>query len=367
VEKLRTFFHKRGVLLPVTILAAAISANAVQAAPAGLAPITVAAASGGTALTLIKTMAMTKLKYSVLTALLVAGVATTIVVIKLQSPSAPPKASGKAESGPDLSLPNPNGYTYFIKAGQMLKGDFAGSVDQMNESELRSFVAQNSEALQLARRGFEHRSRVADNNVPDMVKILELIRHLASAFSAEGRLAALENHSDDAIRTYLEIMRLGQESSRGGTLLVRLVGIAIEQNGLTSLKTLANGANAVQCREIAAALEALDAKEPPISETLACEKVFADNFIAAEPIIRRLMYAVTRPMQAKMMAPALQQGTTKIQASQLALRQTMIAFAARAYEAEKNQRPKTLRDLTPDYIKAIPHDPRTGQDMVYPP
>ncbi len=362
VEKLRVFFHKRGVLVPVTILAAAISANAVQAAPAGLVAIAVSTVSGGTTLTLIKAMAWTKFKYSVIAGLLVAGLATTIVVIKRQ----PAKAVAQAEPGPGFSLPNPNGYTYFVKAAQMLMADFAASVDQMSEAGLRALVAQNSGALQLARQGFHCESRVADNNAPDMLKILESIKRLALAFSAEGRLAAMENRSDDAVRIHLETVRLGQESSRGGTLMVRLVGIAIEKIGLDSLQPLEQGTDARQCKEIALALESLDAREPTISETLACEKAFADKLRAAEPIMRRMMYAITQPLQARMMAPAIQQATNKIQAHQAVLRQAMIAFAARAYELEKNQRPASLRDLTPDYLKAIPQDPRTGKDIVYP-
>jgi RNA polymerase sigma factor (sigma-70 family) len=367
VEKLRGFFQKRGILLPVAILAAAISANAVQAAPAGLAPITVSAATGGTTLALIKTMAMTKLKYSVLTALLVVGVATTVVVISLQSPPAPAKVSTQAEPGGDAPLPNPNGYPYFVKAAQMLKEDSSAGDGQSTEVALRDFVAQNSGALQLARQGFEYESRVADNNAPDMLKILELLKKLALAFSGEGRLAAMESHSDDAVRSYLETIRLGQESSRGGTLIVRLTGIAIEKNGLNSLQPLTDSTDPARCKRIALALESLDAKEPPISETLACEKAFADKMVAAEPLMRRLMRAVTQPMQNKMLAPAIQQGTKKIQAYQLALRQTMIASAARAYELEKNQRPANLRDLTPDYLKVIPKDPITGKDIVYHP
>jgi hypothetical protein len=49
VEKLRMFFARRGVVLPVAALTAAISANAVQAAPVGLAvTISTAAALAGT-------------------------------------------------------------------------------------------------------------------------------------------------------------------------------------------------------------------------------------------------------------------------------------------------------------------------------
>ena len=60
VEKLRRFFTKRGVLLPATVLTAAISANSVQAAPVALAKsVTVVALAKGAAAS-ISTLALVK-------------------------------------------------------------------------------------------------------------------------------------------------------------------------------------------------------------------------------------------------------------------------------------------------------------------
>jgi len=91
LEKLRAFFTKRGLTLSAGVIAAAISANSIQAAPIGLATsITVAVVKGTTVttsiLTLVKTtlklMAYTKLK-TVATggaiALLLTGTATVVV------------------------------------------------------------------------------------------------------------------------------------------------------------------------------------------------------------------------------------------------------------------------------------------------
>jgi len=105
VEKLRRFFTKRGVVLPVAVLTAAISANSVQAAPAVLAKtatavaITKGAAASGSTLTLIKgalkLMAWTKAKTAVIAGmgvLLAAGTATVAVneFTPHRTPSAPP-------------------------------------------------------------------------------------------------------------------------------------------------------------------------------------------------------------------------------------------------------------------------------------
>ena len=92
LEKLRKFFIKRGVVLSVTAIAAAVSANSVQAAPAGLTKtisvVTAAkgAAAGGVTLALVKgtmkTMTWIKVKFAVgvSAGILLAGGAATVAI-----------------------------------------------------------------------------------------------------------------------------------------------------------------------------------------------------------------------------------------------------------------------------------------------
>ena len=100
LEKLRKMFAKRGVTLSAALIAGALSANPVQAAPVGLVKtmsvvaLTKGAAAGGSTLTLVegalKLMAWTKLKTAVVIGagvLLAAGTAT--VVVKKAIPSTP--------------------------------------------------------------------------------------------------------------------------------------------------------------------------------------------------------------------------------------------------------------------------------------
>jgi hypothetical protein len=85
VERLREFFAKRGVTVGASGLIAAISANAVQAAPVGLTvAISTAAALGGTAITgaatasATKAMAMTTLQKAIVGAALALAVGTGV-------------------------------------------------------------------------------------------------------------------------------------------------------------------------------------------------------------------------------------------------------------------------------------------------
>lgn len=91
LEKLRAFFQKRGITLSAAVIAGAVTANSVQAAPIGLATsVTVAAVKGSavttSTLTLIETtlklMAWTKIKTAVVVgaiAIIAAGTATITI------------------------------------------------------------------------------------------------------------------------------------------------------------------------------------------------------------------------------------------------------------------------------------------------
>ncbi len=86
LEKLRAELVRRGVTTKAAALAAAISANAVQLAPAGLAAtlttasLAGAAAGTGTTLSVLKLMTMTKLQAGIVGAIVVASVATPLVI-----------------------------------------------------------------------------------------------------------------------------------------------------------------------------------------------------------------------------------------------------------------------------------------------
>jgi RNA polymerase sigma factor (sigma-70 family) len=97
LEKLRKFFTKRGVMLSATVIAGAVSANSVQAAPVGLTISAVAAAKGSVAtastLTLVegalKLMAWAKAKTAIVfgTAAILATGTTAVMVKEITTPS----------------------------------------------------------------------------------------------------------------------------------------------------------------------------------------------------------------------------------------------------------------------------------------
>ena len=85
LQKLELLLKRRGVTFSAAVLATCLGSEALTAAPAGLAAIVAgnslaAAATGGTALSLLKIMTMTKLKVAAIAAVVAAGVATPMVI-----------------------------------------------------------------------------------------------------------------------------------------------------------------------------------------------------------------------------------------------------------------------------------------------
>lgn len=86
LEKIRAQLVRRGVTTTVAALSTAITVNAVQVAPAGLAAtltsasLATATATSGTALSLLKIMGMTKLKAGLIGSVIIASAATSLVI-----------------------------------------------------------------------------------------------------------------------------------------------------------------------------------------------------------------------------------------------------------------------------------------------
>jgi hypothetical protein len=265
---------------------------------------------------------------------------------------------------PIQPLPNPNGYDVFVKAGQMVSSN-TGAYESMKESQLRELVSANSEALALARSGLSNQCRVpaqySEGDMSSHLSDLAGLKRLAQAFVAEGRLADMENRSNDAAKSYLDAIHLANESARGGVLIDQLVGTAIEAIGTSYLQKLVLQLDAKSCRETAATLGTFDAQRQTWDEVMQQEQDWSHR---AFPGIR---YELARIMEHKSLTKAFQKAEQKFKNQQAKTRQLIIDLAARAYELDKGKLPANVSDLVPDYLKAIPQDPFTGTNMVYSP
>jgi hypothetical protein len=265
---------------------------------------------------------------------------------------------------PIQPMPNPNGYDDLVKAGEMADKN-TGNFYDMKLVELRGLVAQNSDALQAARAGLQEDCAVplefsqnwGSRHLPELANF----KRLAQAFVAEGRLAEMENRPSDAAKSYLDTIRLGHKSAKGGVLIDQLVGIAIEAMGTAGLQNLVDQLDAKTCRETATTLETLDAQEQTWNEFMQQERAWSRR---TYPDIR---YRLAELVMSSSSKKALQKAGQKFNGQEKKTRQLIIDLAAHAYVLEKGHRPASVADLAPDYLKVVPKDPVSGANLVLPP
>jgi hypothetical protein len=265
---------------------------------------------------------------------------------------------------PIAPLPNPNGYDDFVKAVQMLPTEIP-DYDEINQDELRAAASVNAGALSLVRSGLSNECRVpiqfSKTYMSNHLNDLAGLKRLAQAFTAEGKLAEMENRPNDAAKSYIDTIHFGNESARGGVLIDELVGIAIEAIGRSSLTNLVDRLGAKSCRETAATLETLDAQRQTWDEVMQQENNWSRRNFPG------MKYEYVRLIEHKSLRAVQAAAERKFKQQQIRTRQLMVDLAARAYELDKGKPPASLADLVPDYLQAIPQDPLTGANMVYSP
>lgn len=259
---------------------------------------------------------------------------------------------------PAAPLPSPNGYNDFVKAGRMLPDEAIGGYRELGYDELRDLVSTNSEAVAMLRVGLSRACRVPPiysreqfrNHIGERRGLIRL----AWALAAEGRLATLDGRTNDAVKTYLHLIRFAHESARGGLIPDAIGTRGGETLGLAGLRKLQDTLDASQSRQIAKTLEEVNTRRQPWSEFSRRDAAY---------MLRAELMALFSPE----FLEAIKHHQARFLETEKQRRQTMTDFAARAYELEKGHRPTSLADLVPDYLRAIPTNPLTGTNMVFTP
>ena len=256
-------------------------------------------------------------------------------------------------------LPSPNGYDDLVKAGDALIGA-APDVKNATLDELRSFVTQNTNALSLVRLGLSKKSRVpvefTMNYASRRLTELGAVKQLALALAAEGRLAELEQRTNDALAASIDTIRLGHEANRGGLMIHKLVGNACEAIGLNRLESLAGGLAAEGSRRVARALQQVDQQGESAEEVLRMERTWSRR---SGGLAGRLAALV----QFRSMRAAERKFSQRCQERELQRRRLMLTLAIRAHEIERGEKPDNYSALVPQYLSSIPVDPVTGSKL----
>jgi hypothetical protein len=261
-------------------------------------------------------------------------------------------------------LPNPNGYDDFVKAGAAATGN-VGDYNILSNAALRELVSTNAEALRLLRIGLAHQCAVppdmAITNISGMISDLAGMKRLAQLLAAEGLLHQQDNQPVQAVHTYLDAIRFGNEISRGGVLINRLVGVACEAIGRAPLAKLVPSLTTEQARQVLAQLEKIDSTHVTWDEVCQGESRYARRYLSHNPNPITWVVGLWQNRAAKKRASDRHN-------SILAQERLLAAeLALRCYCADKTSPPAHLEDLVPGYLSKVPQDPFMGQPMIYRP
>jgi len=277
--------------------------------------------------------------------------------------------AGKHSPALDAPLPNPNGYDLLLTAAGMLPGDtnMLYNFETTGKAELAAQLATNQHALTLACSALTNECRVpVDYSVAAAYSSAHsqdfiVLRRLALAMTAKGRLAELQNDPPTAAKDYLDVMCFGTEAGRGGFITDATIGIAIEGMGQSHLEALVGRLDSAFCHTAVSTLESLDSNREAWDDVLDREDLRTRRWV---PSLRQritLWYYMRNDL-----AKIRNKAKGKFLGQQVKTRSLEIQLAARAYELDAGQPPHTIKDLVPRYLKAIPYDPVAGKDMAYP-
>jgi hypothetical protein len=251
-------------------------------------------------------------------------------------------------------VPKPNGYDDFIRAGTLVK-NLPVDYQKLSESELRPWVTTNQEALSATRAGLGKECRVPLEYSVEYFRRhfpeLSGIKRLALSFIAEGRLAELERRTNDAALAYVDCIRLGHESSRGGLLVEHLVETALESMGGSKLDKIVPCLNAQECRGIIGRLEAIVANREPFADKVAVEHAWAYRAGGLRGRIQLMLtYRSFNPVEKEYRNMYVGKSMLEV-ARQSKL---LLDLATRAYTLDHGHPPANQNELVPAYLKAPP-------------
>jgi hypothetical protein len=259
-------------------------------------------------------------------------------------------------------IPNPNGYDDFVQAGQLLPQPPADWPDADLET-LRILVAAQAEAVALAREGLTQECRVplayTMDDSANFLPGLSASKSLLMALCTEFRLARAEGRHRDAARACLDAFALGSEATRGGLLIHAMVRTGTDAVACQQLRGIQPALGVDEAKEAAVVLGTILAKRESLAALLERETVWAKEVGTVRGRIAEVIAA--RSLQPN--KAALQRASQRaLQVEQQTLR-LLIDLASQAYELERGEPPGSIDALTPQYLKAIPIDPVTGDPL----
>jgi hypothetical protein len=255
-------------------------------------------------------------------------------------------------------LPDPNGFDDFVEARSLFASP-AWNWDEVESTALKEMVAGQAQALSVMRQGFLKECRVPMSDSEEWLPALTGVKSLAQALCAEARLAQEEERMADAAKSCIDMFRLADAATSGGVLIHALVRGATDGIAESQVRVLMPELSSDEARQIASRLEQILSDREPFKVMQKREAEWPDPSMT-------LTWWLKNAIAAKSLQPFKQMNQRAqqkcMQCERLVLR-LLLDLASQAYELEQGHPPESADQLVPDYLKAVPADPLTGDPM----
>jgi hypothetical protein len=338
---------------------------------------------------------------------------------------------------PTPTFPSPNAFDYYLKAGQMHEAwkkatpgyalvdpvtDARSSVG-LSPQQLAhlyptaaktAWIRKNATVLATVRQGFRYKYHSPLNRSPSTATFrfrYEEFHELARLLAIESHVCAEEGDWDGATQSALDILQLGHDTPRGGSLVFALDGHSLNDIGRKELRQMIPFLGVANLRSAALRMEQLEENRVPLVEVLQEEKwshltslqenmrvpgwrssfsdamdwkskirmhlyskrTFVDGYTryidglmeqAAQPYTLRKPLEMGSDPLTQVIKPVLQSVSFNDarDVTDSVLLQTM--FALQAYKLERGHFPVKLSELAPYYLKRVPLDPFGGGEAM---
>ena len=201
------------------------------------------------------------------------------------------------------TLPKPNGYDVVFNASKEMEkltpvvNNSLPDADTLETPALREFVEKNKEHLAQVRIGLELPFQIPFTYDTD--KLVEqhntsaILRHRAArVLYAEGALARRDGRFADALRSFTDILRLGNAMGRNVPMILYTASIAPQSLGISGLRELRGDLDAAQLRALMETLKTLDREREPAEDVMQRENAMLDQNIRKMGLVARTALSV---------------------------------------------------------------------------
>ena len=260
-------------------------------------------------------------------------------------------------------MPDPNGYEYFIRAGEMVTYDRNLLTNDNDLAWSRPIYDSNQLALAEFRRGLEFECRVPrlpvdEGSWQSFLGESISVRQIRVVLRADAVLSRAAGRHEHSARCGMEMIRFGHKVCRGGVVINALGSITAISSGEDILREECRNLDVQTLRSYCLELLELDAKREEFDEILARDrKVDRVAYSSLADTLDRLRDLVDFETK--------RQIRFHFEWMRTRSRLLIVKLALEAHRKETGAHPSELAELLPSVLKEIPEDPFGNPEFAY--